>query len=102
MEVRQLAGTAIPGGRIVAGLDGGDAREWTGRKSNIDVGMLRLKDALYSGRAVEPVQQDGLAGDRFRIGGDAGPKPRRARRCRRPHARHVAMRRAGLCAICTR
>jgi hypothetical protein len=42
---------------------------------------------LHSGRAVEPFQQDGVAGDRGWTGGGAGPKPRRARRCRRPHAR---------------
>ena len=37
-------------------------------------------------------RQDGLAGDRVWIGRTAG-KRRRARRCRRPHARHVAIRR---------
>ena len=36
-------------------------------------------------------RQDGLAGDRVWIGGRARLKPRRARRCRRPHAGHVAM-----------
>jgi DNA helicase-2/ATP-dependent DNA helicase PcrA len=34
---------------------------------------LRLKDALHFGRSVEPVQQDGLAGDRGWTGEGGGP-----------------------------
>jgi hypothetical protein len=40
MKVLQIEIGAAKSGQMHAGLDGGYVRDWTGRKSNVDVGMF--------------------------------------------------------------
>jgi DNA helicase-2/ATP-dependent DNA helicase PcrA len=62
---------------------------------------LRFANAFHSRWTARPFCADGMADGGAGIGRTVG-KRRRARRCRRPHARHVAIRRTGLCAISIR
>jgi hypothetical protein len=71
------------------------------RSASSPVARTRKANAVHSQRAARPLRADSMA-----HGGIASSRTAcergRARRCRRPHARHAAMRRTGLCAISIR